>query len=184
MMLRITNCRYPVFLPQFHLFCYSLAHCHDSTLGINIIMMRVRSFCIMFLAAITTLSTTANPLNHTGDSSTENPAHTSPSSTMETGLLQARPDYTGDILGARVERITVDETSHIQIIEISVPIDPDRVDQINVISDSGELIRQDRTAQILHDYENNNVGIKIYVPEQKNWVFKLKLIDQADSHPR
>ena len=99
------------------------------------------------------------------------------SSEIESGFLEARPGYTGNVLGAEVEKVTI-EAQQSQIIEINLPIDPDEVDRIQVLSVSGKPIPQDKTAQIVRDYENDNVGIKLYLPKKKDWVFKLKLIDE------
>lgn len=99
---------------------------------------------------------------------------------IETGYLQNKIGYVGDVLNAEVTNIEYLPEQQLQVIEIHVPVDPDQVDKIEVISPSGEIIKQDRTAKILSDYENKDVGLKLYFPKQKNWSFKLKLIDEAD----
>jgi len=69
-----------------------------------------------------------------------------------------------------------------QKIEINIPIDPGQVDQIRVISSSGKKIKQEKAAEVMRDYENNNVGITIFLSKQKNLGFKLRLIDQPDGN--
>lgn len=134
-------------------------------------MMRVQFFFIIFLSAIAPLSLAASPNN------------TPSLSTIETDVLQAKPAYTGKVLGAKIEQVTIDEQDQIQIIDISVAINPDKVNHIQVLSPSGDIVKQDRTAQILRDYENNNVGIKIFIPKQQNWVFKLRLMENPEAQP-
>lgn len=97
---------------------------------------------------------------------------------LETGYLENTQGFVGDVLGAEITRIS--ESDQFQIIEIDVPIDPVDVDHVRVLSKSGEVIQLDRTSEIIRDYENNNVGIKLYLPKQKNWVFRLKLIEGYD----
>lgn len=67
------------------------------------------------------------------------------------------------------------------MIEINLPIDPDQVDQVRVVSPTGESLEQYREPEILRDYENNNVGVKIFLPRQKNLGFRLRLIDNVES---
>ena len=98
---------------------------------------------------------------------------------LQTGYLQNKAGYVGDVMGAEVISIKELPDQELQVIEIHVPIDPNRVDKVQAISNSGELIKQDRTAEILKNYENNDVGLKLYFPKQKNWTFKLKLIDEV-----
>jgi hypothetical protein len=134
-------------------------------------MIRVHLFFIIFLSTIAPLSLSANPNN------------TPFLSTIETDVLQAEPAYTGNVLGAKIKQVTIDEKNQIQIIDISVPINPDKVNHIQVLSPSGDVVKQDKTAQILRDYENNNVGIKIFVPRKQNWVFKLRLMENPEAQP-
>lgn len=97
---------------------------------------------------------------------------------VDTGPLEATPGYREDELGAEI--IRYEDRDEYQIIELKVPIEPDQVDQVEVMTPSGEMIPQSRQAQIVHDYETDNVGIKIHVPKSENMGFRLKLIDHAD----
>ncbi|MCP4769080.1 MAG: hypothetical protein GY875_22820 [Gammaproteobacteria bacterium] len=101
---------------------------------------------------------------------------------VDTGQLEATPGHRGDELGTEI--IRYEEYDEYQSIELNVPIEPDQVDRVEVMSPSGETIPQSREAQIVHDYETNNVGIKIHVPKTDNLGFRLKLIDHtADEWP-
>lgn len=97
---------------------------------------------------------------------------------LETGQLEATPGFQGTILGAEI--IDAEVSADQQMIEINLPIDPDQVDQVRVLSPSGEYLKQSRQAEILRDYENNNVGVKIFLPRQKNLGFRLRLIDNSN----
>ena len=104
-----------------------------------------------------------------------------PETSVETGILHAKPGFTGDVLGAQVLSVSTDETLQVQIIHIRVPIEPAKVDRLQVISAQGKPVSEDRTAQILRDYDNNAVGVTVYVAKQSNWAFKLKLIDDESA---
>lgn len=95
---------------------------------------------------------------------------------IDTDYLEATRGYKGEVLDAKI--IDIESSGDSQAIEINVPIDPDQVDQVVVISPSGKKLQQQKDAEVIRDYENNNVGITIFLPKQKNWSFKLRLVDQ------
>jgi hypothetical protein len=99
---------------------------------------------------------------------------------IDTGELRAQRGNRGDRLGAEV--INTELIGDLRSIEINIPIEPDQVDQVDVIDSSGKSIRQSRQAEIVHDYETNNVGIKIQVPNSDNLGFRLRLIDNPDNN--
>ena len=61
-----------------------------------------------------------------------------------------------------------------------MPIQPDLVDQVQVLTSQGEPMPLSREARIVHNYETNNVGISVQVPKSENLGFRLKLIDHPD----
>ena len=93
-------------------------------------------------------------------------------------VLKLESGYTGNVLGAQVLDVTATEDHDVQLVEVQIDIEPEKVDRVQVISTAGVPIKTDRKAQILRDYEQNNVGIKLYLPRQKGWQFKLRLIDE------
>ena len=97
---------------------------------------------------------------------------------LETDYLEATPGYTGSILNAEV--IGTEIRGESRVIEINVPIDPDLADQVRVISPSGQRLQQDIEAEVTRDYENNNVGIKIFIPKKNKVNFKIRLLDYPD----
>jgi len=97
---------------------------------------------------------------------------------VDTGQLETTPGHREDELGAEV--IRYEQYDEYQTIELNVPIEPDQVDQVLVMTPSGETLPQSREAQIVHDYETNNVGIKLHLPNTENTGFRLKLIDHSD----
>lgn len=123
-------------------------------------------------------------------SSYGSPSHNSPKAappppditTLDTGYLETTPGYTGSVLGAEIIGVSDSTAEELQIIEVSIPVDPDQVDEVRIISPSGSTLKQERQAEILRDYENNNVGIKLYLPKQQKWGFKLKLIDTPEDN--
>ena len=98
---------------------------------------------------------------------------------LDTGYLESTPGYTGSVLGAEIIGVSNIIGEELLMIEVSVPVDPEQVDEVRVISPSGNTIKQEKEAEILRDYENNNVGIKLFLPKQQKWGFTLRLIDSA-----
>jgi hypothetical protein len=98
---------------------------------------------------------------------------------VDTGNLEATPGHTGNQLGAQVIRSETNGDE--QTVEIEVPIDPDRVDQVEVISTSGDSVVLTRPARIRQNYENDNVGISVKVPKTENLGFRLRLIDNTEN---
>ncbi len=97
---------------------------------------------------------------------------------LDSGLLEPTVGHKGDKLGAEVVSSEVFE--ELQSIEINVPIDPDLVDQVQVLDESGEPLPMSREATIVHNYETNNVGISIQLPKSENTGFRLQLIDKPE----
>jgi hypothetical protein len=97
---------------------------------------------------------------------------------LDTGKLEPTVGYKEDQLGAEV--VNTEVLGDMRSVEINVPIQPDLVDQIQVLTESGEPIPLSRDAQIIHNYETNNVGIIIRVPTDEKMGIRFRLIDHAD----
>ena len=97
---------------------------------------------------------------------------------LDTGQLEPTVGYKEDQLGAEV--VNTEVLGDTRSVEIIVPIQPDLVDQIQVLTESGEPIPLSRDAQIIHNYETNNVGITIRVPTEEKVGIRFRLIDHAD----
>lgn len=103
-----------------------------------------------------------------------------PTTVTETGYLELEQGFVGDKLGAEIERITVDETDQFQVIDIKIPFEnPNAVDYIQVIGPAGKTIPQFKPAKISRDHEANNVGVKLFLSKNRNWVFKVKLVEDS-----
>jgi hypothetical protein len=100
------------------------------------------------------------------------------SGSLDTGKLEPTVGYKEDQLGAEV--VNTEVLGDMRSVEINVPIQPDLVDQVQVLTESGELIPLSRDAQIIHNYETNNVGITIRVPTDEKMGIRFRLIDHAD----
>ena len=98
---------------------------------------------------------------------------------LDTGQLEPTVGYKGDQLGAEV--VNSEVSGETQVIEINVPIRPDLVDQVQVLTESGEPIPMSRDARIIHNYETNNVGISVQVPKSENLGLRFRLIDHPDN---
>lgn len=99
---------------------------------------------------------------------------------LETGLMQWVEGYKGDLLGAEVVSITPAENDAFEVIEISIPIDPEIVDQVTLVGPSGQLLELDAPIEISPDQQNDNVGITLTLSKKKKLGFKIKLIDLPD----
>ena len=97
---------------------------------------------------------------------------------LDSGLLEPTVGHKGDKLGAEV--VNSEISGELQSIEINVPVEPDSVDQVQVLDASGEPLPMSREATIIHNYETNNVGISIQLPKSENTGFRLKLIDKPE----
>ena len=93
---------------------------------------------------------------------------------VDSGQPQVRPGERGAELDAEI--IRYEEYDEYQSIELNVPIEPGQVDQ-------GEMFPRSRQEQIVHDYETDNVGIKIPPKNSGNMGFRLKLIDEEQWPP-
>ena len=100
--------------------------------------------------------------------------------TLETAILQRIDGYKGDVLGAEIVSITPGENDALHVIELSVPIDPEIVDQVTVIDPSGQLLDIGEPIEISPDQEKGGVGIILTLPKKKKIGFKIKLIDLPD----
>lgn len=100
---------------------------------------------------------------------------------VDSGQLQVRSGERGAELDAEI--IRYEEYDEYQSIELNVPIESDQVDQGEVMTPSGEMFPRSRQEQIVHDYETDNVGIKIPANKSGNLGFRLKLIDDEQWPP-
>ena len=98
---------------------------------------------------------------------------------IDTSDLQGTPGYKGDKVGAEVVSTEVDGDE--QSYEVIVPVHPDKVDDVEVVSPTGEPVPLSRDAQIIHNYETNDVGIRFEAPKNEKFDFRLKLIDHEDA---
>ena len=95
---------------------------------------------------------------------------------IETGMLEAKPGFVGDVLGAEVtEMDTTGDT--MDVISVTVPVEPGQIEVVRVIAPSGNIVEQEKPAELSPDYQNHRVGVRLYLPKRKNWEFKLRLVD-------
>jgi hypothetical protein len=152
-------------------FCYSAG-----SMGYfpgSMTMMSARSF--LFLALVALVSQGCASVHPRSNHSMPPGTALNLGSSTDTGLLEPNIGYRGDRLGAEV--VNAEISGELQSIEINVPIEPDAVDRIQVMTQSGELLPLSRQATIVRNYETNNVGITIQLPKSENLRFRLKLID-------
>lgn len=97
---------------------------------------------------------------------------------VESDELRFERGARGEKLGAEV--LQSETEGDLQSIELRIPLPPEEVDQIEVMSPSGEPVRMSREAEIIRNYETGDVGIKLQIPKSKNMGFRLKLIDHPD----
>ncbi len=100
-----------------------------------------------------------------------------PPKVYRTGTMKAVTGSTGDVFGSEVERISILSDDTIQAIDISVPIPPEQIDQVEVISASGNEVEQLREAEIRASDGSAGTDITVYLPRNRKLQFRLKLID-------
>ena len=101
---------------------------------------------------------------------------------QETGYLADQQGFIGDQIGATVDSVVIDELTQIKTISISVPVDPNTVDKLEVVDRNNRPITHLGEPKIIRDYENNNVGVKLYVSPKRNFEFKLKLSSENNGN--
>lgn len=94
---------------------------------------------------------------------------------VNTSELKAEIGNRGDLLGAEV--VNTQSLGDLQSIEVNIPIEPGQVDKVLIMGPGGDPVNMTREAEIIHNYETNNVGIKFKVPKSDNLRFQLQLID-------
>ena len=100
--------------------------------------------------------------------------------TLETAILQRVDGYKGDLLGAEVVSIDPAKNDALEVIELSVPIDPEVVDQVTVMGPSGQLLELDEPIEISPNPDGSSVGIILTLPKKNRPGFIIKLIDLPD----
>lgn len=99
---------------------------------------------------------------------------------LETGILRNVTGYKGDVLGAEIISVTAAADNSSEIIEISVPVDPELADRVVVISPTGRPLKLDSPLELTLDQENSKVGIILRQPGKSKLEFRIKLIDLPD----
>jgi hypothetical protein len=113
------------------------------------------------------------------DAQAENNPDLTDARVVETGVLQSVPGFTGDVLGAEVIAITPGENDT-QVIDIVIPVDPDKVDRIRVMTADGKPLKQKEAVEFSRDHENGELGITLKLNKKQKLGFKFKLIDLPD----
>ena len=93
------------------------------------------------------------------------------------GVLEAKPGFTGDEIGVEVERVTPADGGRLQALDLNLPLAGEQVDRIEVESVTGEVVELPREPEIEPGPDPRNTGIRIYLPQRKNWEFRIKIID-------
>lgn len=96
---------------------------------------------------------------------------------VRSGVLEAKPGFTGDEIGVEVERVEAVDGGRLQALDMNLPLAIERVDRIEVESVSGEVVELPREPEIDPGPDPRNTGIRIYLPKRKNWEFRIKIID-------
>lgn len=97
-------------------------------------------------------------------------------SEIETGLLTAVPGIVGSRLGAKV--LTIDDgQGEGTVVHVDVPIDPKKVDTVEVYDTYGNKVPQISKPDLIKDYEDNRVGVKLHLDKKQGFEFRLRLID-------
>jgi len=98
-------------------------------------------------------------------------------SVVLTGVLEAKPGYTGNKFGVEVENVSVTGGGEVQALELSLPFAAEEVDRIEVESAEGEAVVLPREVEIEPGPDPKNTGIRIFLPKRKNWEFRIRIID-------
>ena len=100
-------------------------------------------------------------------------------SLLRSGVIEARPGYTGSKLGIEVEGVSV-VGDELQAIDLNLPFSAEQVDSIVVESITGEVVELPREVDIEPGPDPKNTGVRIYLPKRKNWEFRIRIIDAPE----
>lgn len=95
----------------------------------------------------------------------------------ESGALEAVPGFTGDRLGIVVEQVIVEGDGESQVIDLNLPLPLEQIDEVEVLTPSGDEIEQKQEAEIAAEPDERGVGVRLYLPKSRKWEFRLRLID-------
>ena len=101
---------------------------------------------------------------------------------VESGNLRAEPGFTGDRIGVRILGVTDLPEEELQAIDLDVPLDPGRVDRVEIFAPGGRPIEQPKDAEIGPRTDPENAGIRIFLPKRKDLEFRIKLIDEPERY--
>ena len=97
-------------------------------------------------------------------------------SVIETGILQNAVGFTDVVLGAEVIAITPAENNTL-VIDVVIPVNPDDVDLIRVVTPDGNPLKQYQPMEISMDHENKEVSVILKIVKKDKLGFKFRLID-------
>lgn len=100
---------------------------------------------------------------------------------LESSLLRAEPGFTGNRLGVEVDAVTPLDGQDLQAVDLTVPLRAERVDRVDVLAPSGELIEQPAESRI-DAGPGEQTGIRIFLPGSRNLQFRLRLIDLPEDN--
>jgi len=170
---------YPAFCESTYRCGHFLIFCQLNVLSPgSIVMMSDRNLLYLVLVGLFLQGCAGSGLQSQTEHRPLSGAELNEGGSLDTGVLEPTVGHKGDKLGAEV--VSSEVFGELQSIEINVPIDPDSVDQVHVLDESGEPLPMSRKATIVHNYETNNVGISIQLPKSEKTGFRLKLIDKPE----
>ncbi len=140
-------------------------------------MKRDRIFMLTVLACLLSQARASGLETQSSDSPSPDAAPMEEKS-IDNGQLQVRSGERGAELD--LEIIRYEEYDEYQSIELSAPTYPG---QGEVMTPSEEMFPRSRQEQIVHDYETDNVGIKIPPKNSGSMGFRLQLIDDRQWPP-
>lgn len=101
-------------------------------------------------------------------------------SVIETGSLSAESGDVGDLIGAEVKSVDT-EGQQGSVVYVVVPVDPEKVDMVEIYDAAGEMIPQLSQPDLIMDYPDDRVGVKLHVKKKRGFEFRLRLIDLPDT---
>ena len=141
-------------------------------------MMSFRNFICLVLTGLVLQGCASSGLQSQTEHRPPPGAELNEGGSLDSGLLEPTVGHKGDKLGAEV--VNSEISGELQSIEINVPVEPDSVDEVQVLDEFGKPLPMSREATIIHNYETNNVGISIQLPKSENTGFRLQLIDKPE----
>jgi hypothetical protein len=92
----------------------------------------------------------------------------------KTDLLKPKVGYTGELIGAEVQRVTPMATEGIIEIVVLIPENSEKIETVTIINKEGKKIKPAKQFEFSKDAEGNPNGVILYLAKPRRLPFRLR----------